>query len=41
MYHVDSVVVKTEIRRVPLLQQCAVMEAATTDPVYSVEDRNG
>lgn len=41
MYHVDSVVVKTEIRRVPLLQQCNVLEAATTDPVYSVEDRNG
>lgn len=36
MYHVDAVAVKTEIRRVPLLQQCTVMEAATTDPVYSV-----
>lgn len=41
MYHVDSVAVKTEIRRVPLLQQCSVMEAAATDPVYMVEDRNG
>ena len=41
MYHVDSVVVKTEIRRVPLLQQCSVAEAATTDPVYSIGGFDG
>lgn len=36
MYAVDSVAVKTEIRRVPLLQQCTVLESALTDPIYSV-----
>lgn len=41
VYHVDSVAVKTEIRRVPLLQQCSVFEAATTDPAYFVGGRNG
>lgn len=36
MYHVNIVAVKTELRRVPLLQSCSVMEAAVTDAIYSV-----
>lgn len=36
VYYVDKAVYDTEIRRVPLLQVCTVMEAPMTDAVYAL-----